>query len=194
MIHKTSISHSETGKGDIQGLRPGALAGRTAGIRWGAALLLCLMLAPMASFEQAGPGGKTRPVALHRRPAKPLADACCGWEEASVRPMADIPTYRISLPGRRAFALADLEMTRNHAGPSRDILPAMAPLSVERADVDMEVLFHLSNAQWVTEVVQADADMDLRFRIENLLKPDAGQLIRADQDIYDLFRAAMERA
>jgi hypothetical protein len=108
--------------------------------------------------------------------------------------LTDIPTIRISLPGRRAIAQADLEMIRNHANPSRDILPAMAPLSVERADVDMEILFHLSNAPWATEVVQADADMDLRFRIENLLKPEAGQLIRADREMHDRFRAEVERA
>lgn len=190
MIQQTNIKGFKTGNGTMHGAGFGNTTGRFLGSSGSAALLLCLLLVPMASFEQSSPGSSTRPVALHRLATRPLSVACCGWEATDLRPLADRrPTLRISLPGRHALALADDEMMRNHASPYRDLLPAMAPFSVERADTDIDILFHLSNATWVTEASMADADIDLWFRLENLFVPDAGQLEKADMELHGRFLA-----
>jgi len=203
MIQQANYNESEVGNGKNAGnlsVRTG-LSGIDRPVNrlgW-KALLVLMMFSPMASFEQDGRIGEhqRQTVAVHRqktRTAQMPAGNCCD-PSASDMGAKDPRVGPLSFPDSRSLERADREMIRNHAenGITR-ILPSLEIPQVEDADMDMDLMFRMSNANWTTLAETADVEMDIRFRIEHILTEWKPDFRGSDKEMNDRFQQDQQQA
>ncbi|NDC78620.1 MAG: hypothetical protein EBZ67_12215, partial [Chitinophagia bacterium] len=65
---------------------------------------------------------------------------------------------------------------------------------VEDADTDMDLIFRMSNANWTMLVEAADAEMDIRFRIEHILTEWKPDFRGSDKEMNDRFQQDQRQA
>lgn len=161
------------------------------------ALLVLMMFSPMASFEQDGRRGvpQRQSVAVHRQKTARLPAGDCCDPSASNLGARDPRVAPLTYPDARSLEQADREMIRNHALYGENvILPSLAMPQTEDADMDMDLMFRMSNAVWMTNLETADLEMDNRFRVENLLPEWKMDFQGSDNEMNDRFRLEQQPA
>lgn len=149
-------------------------------------MLSILLLSPMASFEQDGRSrdNQRQSVAVHRqRLAQAGSSTCCDPSQTGANAVFAARPGLLILPDEWSVERADREMIRNHARSGESILPALAMPLIEDADAEMDLIFQMSNASWMTDRAAADLEIEQRFRIENLYPWVSGTLSNADREL-----------
>jgi len=200
MIQQANFNEPKTGNGkksDILSDNTGMSGIGGPVDRWGwKSLLVFMMLSPMASFEQDGRigGHQRQSVALHREksPRVPPVDCC---DPSTDLGRKETRTGLLYLPDSRSVERADREMIRNHAEMGdKVLLPSLEIPQVEDADMDMDLMFRMSNANWTTLVETADVEMDIRFRIEHILPAWEPVFLDSDKEMNDRFQQDQQQA
>ena len=163
------------------------------------ALLVIMMFTPMASFEQDGRirEHQRQSVAVYRQKTRSTqipAGNCCD-PSASDMGSKDPRVGLLSFPDLSSLERADREMIRNHAENRVErILPSLAMPQIEDADMDMDLMFRMSTANWTTLVEPADVEMDSRFRMENILPESKLDFLDSDNEMNERFREEQQQA
>jgi hypothetical protein len=203
MIQQANFKESEDGNvknaGILSEMTGVSVIGRPVNRLGWKALLVFLMLSPMASFEQDGRIGEhqRQTVAVLRqktRTAQMPETDCCDPSESDMG-RKDPRVGPLSFPDARSLERADREMIRNHAeNRIHFILPSLAMPQIEDADKDMDLMFRMSTADWTTLLETADFEMDVRFRIENILLETKLDFRGSDEEMNDRFQQEQQQA
>lgn len=194
MIQQANFKESEAGNENKSGIRTAtaraSVIGKPLGRLGWMTLLVSMMFSPMASFEQDGRIGihQRQSVAVHRqKTALMRANVCCDPSADDMGTTALRPGT-ISFPDSRSVERADREMIRNHAESGKNrILPSLAMPQIEDADMDMDLMFRMSNAGWMTNAAAADMEMDIRFRAEHIPSASGLDFRSSDKEMNDHF-------
>ncbi len=162
--------------------RIGNISARIMSFMFSIALVMTLSpvsVAAEGAFEEKGGG--------YRDTTEESIDSCCKWEgkgpgKPRVRPV------QISQPSEKSILLADYEVTRNMILSLQEKPVRMTLPEFDAADREIEGLFIGQTRINFLVSLEADENIDLAFRSENIQGPSSDILSELDSQMDERFR------